>query len=57
MSKQPALRSSRITGTGRFCPEKILTNKNLEKTVVFTGFGGGFTWGSVVLYNCPGGEQ
>lgn len=26
-------RSSKITGTGRFCPEKILTNADLEKLV------------------------
>ncbi len=33
MSKRAALRSARITGTGRFCPENILTNQDLEKMV------------------------
>jgi 3-oxoacyl-[acyl-carrier-protein] synthase-3 len=31
--KPPTLRSARITGSGRHCPEKILTNLDLEKIV------------------------
>jgi 3-oxoacyl-[acyl-carrier-protein] synthase III len=36
MPKRAALRSARNAGTGRFCPEKILTNKDLEKMVETT---------------------
>lgn len=33
MKTKTAIRSARITGSGRYCPEKILSNSDLEKIV------------------------
>jgi 3-oxoacyl-[acyl-carrier-protein] synthase III len=49
MTSRVTPRSARITGSGRYCPQKILSNSDLEKIVDTTD-----EWGSIVFRNVLG---